>query len=223
MFSYDTSTKEIFLYDEITPDNWGGISAGDVQLALSQMGEEEITLRINSPGGVIDEGVAIFNMLKRYKGGVNVVVDSLAASMASYIALAGQSRRIAANAMFMIHKPMTVAVGNANDFMQIAEVLNKYEERMLGEYEKASTLSTEELQLALADESYYTAKEAVALGFFDTLDDENDVQMNVAALHKYANKPPEKVAALARRQALTASVAKAKMKIFDSRLKKDYK
>ena len=96
MFSFDAELGEMRIYDEIGPAWWGLIDADTVIDALAKIEGKHATVRLNAPGGSVDEGIAIYNALKRYKGGVDTVVDSVAASAASVIALAGQSRTTAA-------------------------------------------------------------------------------------------------------------------------------
>ena len=112
MFDFDLETNELHIYDEILPDGYGGVDSGSVHKALKQM-NGPITVRINSPGGHLEEGVAIYNMLQRYDGEVTTINDSLAASIASYIFMAGTDRLVAKNSLTMIHSPWTLAAGNA--------------------------------------------------------------------------------------------------------------
>jgi len=90
MFAVDTKTNEIFLYDDIGPAWLGMIDATSVIAGLKQMEGKRVLLRINSPGGSVDEGAAIYNAIKRHPGGVDVAIDGLAASIAGYIAMAGE-------------------------------------------------------------------------------------------------------------------------------------
>ncbi len=110
MFAVDTKTNEIFLYDDIGPAWLGMIDATSVIAGLKQMEGKRVLLRINSPGGSVDEGAAIYNAIKRHPGGVDVAIDGLAASIAGYIAMAGEKVTIAANARMMIHDPWTMAI-----------------------------------------------------------------------------------------------------------------
>jgi ATP-dependent protease ClpP protease subunit len=121
MFSYNTSTKEIFLYDYIGPEWFGMIDAGAVQEALNAI-PGRATVRINSGGGGVDEGIGIYEMLRRHPGGVDVVVDSSAYSIASVIMLAGESLTMARGAAAMLHSPwMMFASGNAKELRKIAQ------------------------------------------------------------------------------------------------------
>ena len=125
MYSADYETGEIFLYDAIGDPWWGMIGAENVIGDLAKMGGKRVTMRIASPGGSVDEGRLIYNAMKRYQGGVDVVVDSSAYSIASYIAMAGDRVVMAKNAMMMIHNPWTMAFGDAAELRKTADVLDK--------------------------------------------------------------------------------------------------
>jgi hypothetical protein len=107
MLQVNNKTNELLIYDVIGED-WfgGGITAKNVIAALDEFGGKRVTVRINSPGGVADEGIAIYNALKRYEGRVDTVIDSIAASAASVIALAGEKRTTSEGGRWMIHRAM---------------------------------------------------------------------------------------------------------------------
>lgn len=199
MFSFDTDTNEIFIYDEIGPAYWGLIDADMVINALKQM-SGRVTVRLNTPGGSVDEGISIYNALKRHKGGVTTVVDSLAASMGSYIMQAGEKRIVASNAMVMLHKPWTIAMGNSTDLRMTADVLDKYMERQMPDFASKSGRTVEEIAAILEAETWYTAQEAVEAGFADEVSDESDVEPNALGLSKVSSKAPEQLIAIAARQ-----------------------
>lgn len=163
----------IYLYDEI-----GGYGPGskDFLVALSQLEGVHIHLRINSPGGSVIEGTAIYNALKRHKGGLTVHIDALAASMASVIAMAGDRVYIAENAMIMIHNPWTEGTGDANEFRKQADLLDKLRGALIGAYQKKTGLSKEELEKMMDEETWLDATEAVALGFADAIEEEDKTQ-----------------------------------------------
>lgn len=173
--------SEIWIYDDIGPDYWGLVSAKRVVNELQAIGKgKPVTVRINSPGGDVVEGQAIYNALRRHSeegGAVTIEVDSLAASMASYIAMAGDTIRIAENAMFMIHLPWTVALGNADQLRQTADVLDKFGESAANVYSKRSGQDVAKIVEMLKAETWITAQEAIDLG----LADEIGTALNVAA------------------------------------------
>lgn len=162
MFDIDTATGEMFLYDEIGPGYMGMIDGSTVIAALAKYKKKQrVTARINSPGGSVDEAIAIYNALERHPGGVDVIVDSLAASAASYIAMVGERISIAANAAIMIHSPWTLAVGNADELRRTADLLDKYESRLVQGYGKRMQISDEEVSALLMAETWYVGGEAV--------------------------------------------------------------
>lgn len=201
MFSYDLDSSEINIYDELGPAWWGLIDAQTVTNALDQMKGKHVTVRLNTPGGSVDEGIAIYNALVRHKGGVTTVVDSLAASMGSYLLQAGEERRVASNAMVMIHDPWTITMGNATALRKDAETLDKYALRMIPDYAKRSGKSDDDILAIMAEESWYAGKEAVDAGFADVVEEYAQgraVQPVMAGLHRVCGKIPESLKQLQR-------------------------
>ena len=116
---------DLWLYDEIGP--WG-TTASDVAAALAGLAPtDRVTLRINSPGGDVFDGLAIYNLLRGHPGGVDVVVDGLAASAASFIAMAGSSVTMLAHTRMMIHDAIGFAFGNAADMRELAALRQERE------------------------------------------------------------------------------------------------
>jgi ATP-dependent Clp protease protease subunit len=165
MYQSDLETGEIFLYDAIGSSFWGMIDAATVLPDLARMAGRKVTLRISSPGGSVDEGRAIFNALKRHQGGVDVVVDSSAYSIASYIAMAGDRVVMAKNAMMMVHNPWTMAMGSAAELRKTADVLDKYRDSILDAYMDRTKKDRKKIMAILDAETWYTANEAVSAGF----------------------------------------------------------
>lgn len=166
-----SSDAEISIYDNI---GGFGISANEFIAELDSLGEdvETINLRIASGGGSIVEGNTIYNALKRHGARVVTHIDSLAASMASVIAMAGDEVRMAENALLMIHNPWTVSMGGADQLRKDADLLDKMEANIRNSYAR-SNLSAEELDAAMEAETYYTAEEAKEAGFIDEIDNAN--------------------------------------------------
>jgi ATP-dependent Clp protease, protease subunit len=165
MYQADYETGEIFLYDAIGDPYWGMIGAESVIGDLAKMGGKRITMRIASPGGSVDEGRLIYNALKRYQGGVDVVVDSSAYSIASYIAMAGDRIVMAKNAMMMVHNPWTMAMGDSSELRKVADVLDKYRDSIIDAYTDRSGKDRKQVVSILNAETWYTAQEAVDAGF----------------------------------------------------------
>jgi ATP-dependent Clp endopeptidase proteolytic subunit ClpP len=152
--------KKIYVYDSIGGE---GIMALDVIKELSDA-EGDISVHINSGGGSVSQGIAIYNALKEYNGKVHVKVDGLAASIASVIAMAGDTVTMAEGSLLMVHMPWTMIAGNANDLRKEAEVLDQHMETLIDIYASNTPLSRKEIEGMLAEETWLTAAEAHELG-----------------------------------------------------------
>jgi ATP-dependent Clp protease protease subunit len=154
----------IYIYDEIS---WFGILAEDVISQIQDLDVDTIHVRINSPGGSVFEGVAIANLLKAHKAKIVTYNDSLAASIATIIFLAGDERHVADNSLFMMHKPSSIVWGTADEMRQEAEVLDMIEGTLLTTYENASNLERSELTDMIDAETWLDAEQCVEHGFAD--------------------------------------------------------
>lgn len=175
-----TTSADLYLYIEIA--SWGSgycaHSAQSFKSELDALGEiDTLNVYINSPGGDVFEGNAIYNMLKRHKAEIIVHVDGLAASIASIIAMAGDKINMPANTMMMIHNAWTYAAGNAKDLRDIADNLDKVNTSLRQAYlNKAGYKLDEETLIQLMDnETWLTAQECFDYGLCDEV--ENDVQI----------------------------------------------
>jgi ATP-dependent protease ClpP protease subunit len=177
MFKVDGS--EIYLYDIIGPSWAGYIGSEDVIAALAENKSKRMTIRINSPGGSVDEGIAIYNALSRHAAGVNVVVDSVAASIASVIALAGETVVMASNAKLMIHDPWTFEMGNASKLRKTADVLDLYTNGLVDIYKKKTGLGESEIRDMMNAETWLSATDALAKKFIDGIDGESQLSPQV--------------------------------------------
>lgn len=155
---------EIQIYEEI---GLYGVSAKDFIDQLKAVGPRKILLRINSPGGSIFDGLAIYNQLLDHPPGVEVRIDGLAASMASVIAMAGAPVRIAENALVMIHNPNGVAAGDSETMRSLADLLDKLRGSIITAYERKTGLSSTKLTAMMEAETWLTAEEAKDLRFVD--------------------------------------------------------
>jgi ATP-dependent protease ClpP protease subunit len=164
MISVNQKTGELFLYGAVGA-SWFEDSFSSVEVidALDQIGDKRAIVRINSPGGVADEGIAIYNALKRHKAGVDTHVDALAASAASVIALAGDTRTTSAGARWMIHRALTIDIGNATQLRKTADTLETYDRSLVEIYSQYMASGTDVMAL-LDAETWYTGPEAVAAG-----------------------------------------------------------
>lgn len=151
---------ETWFGDEVTPQ----VFKNDLHA-----GSGDITLWINSPGGDVFAAAQIYNMLMDYKGDVHVVIDGLAASAASVIAMAGTTVSMSPVAMMMIHNPWTVAQGEAKDMQKVIEMLGEIKESIINAYELRTGLSRTKLSHLMDSESWFNAKKAVELGFADKI------------------------------------------------------
>lgn len=129
----------------------------------------DITVSLNSGGGDVFAGVAMYNALMEYEGNVIVRVDGLAASIASVIAMAGDKIIMSPGSMMMIHKPWTMAIGDANEMEKVKEILDGIEKSIVPIYEKRTGKKKEEIEELLNAETWLTAEEAVEMGFADEL------------------------------------------------------
>lgn len=164
------AVAEVWIYEEIGTDCWGeGLTAKKFVEDLAALEVEHIALHINSPGGSVFDGQAIYNAIQRHPATVTSHIDGLAASIASVIALAGDTVEMAQNALFMIHDPYGHTIGTSADMRQMAGVLDKVGETILGVYERKTSIDPEEIAAAMAAETWFTAAEAEAAGYVDSV------------------------------------------------------
>jgi ATP-dependent protease ClpP protease subunit len=162
----------VYLYGVIGQDWWGdGNSAKDFAQELDALAPRDIDLRINSEGGDVFEGYAIYSALNRYPGRVTAFVDGLAASAASFVALAANEVVMGAASFFMIHNAWTIALGNAAELRQIAERLDAVDDQIIGIYEKHTDRDTDAIRAALSATTWLTGPEAVEWGFASRVDE----------------------------------------------------
>ncbi len=152
----------------------------------------EITVRINSPGGDVFDGIAIYNRLKQHPAKIVVYIDGLAASIASIIALAGDEVHIGEGALYMIHLPWTMAMGNRNDIENTVNRLMDVEQQLITIYSKKTKMSRTEIQAMLEKETWMDSDQAIELGFVDQKAQES-VQIAASTIDKasWINKRPK--------------------------------
>ena len=161
------TTAEISIFDEI--GMWG-VTAKQFISDLKALGDvKDITLSLNSPGGSVFDGLAIYNALRSSGANVTVKVMGIAASIASVIAMAGKKIVMPEDTFMMVHNPWSFAIGNANDMREMADVLDKLGESLVGTYVSRTGKSAEAVKALLDAETYLTAAEAVDLGFADEM------------------------------------------------------
>lgn len=174
---------ELMLYGDISNSTWWGdeVTPKDFKKDLDALGDiKSLDIFINSGGGDVFAGQAIHSMLKRHEAYKTVYVDGLAASIASVIAMAGDKVIMPVNAMMMVHKAWTIAMGNSDDFRKLAEDMDKIDESIVATYQAKTGKDEAEINQLMQDETWMTAEEAVKNGFADEIEKEKKV---AATLH----------------------------------------
>lgn len=181
---------EIFIYEDIGEGWFGGISPKKFSDELKKLGKGVDTLyvRINSAGGSVFDGVSIYNQLKRHSARKIVDIDGVAASIASLIAMSGDEIRIAKNAYMMIHKPWTMVMGDADELLKTAELLEKIEDTILQTYIDRSKADADVLKNMMKGETWLTAEEAIEHGLADQISDYEAIYGNYN-LSRFSNIP----------------------------------
>jgi ATP-dependent Clp protease, protease subunit len=192
-FRAQAKGAEIVIYDEIGAFGTPAKAFHDELKALGPVAE--LTVRINSPGGAVFDGVAIYNALKRHDAAITVWVDGIAASIASVIAMAGDEIVVPENAMLMLHDPSGLVMGTAADMRAMAEALDRMKAGMVAAYRDKCGRDDAEIEALMAAETWLSAQEALELGLADRV----EAPVRMAAhfdLSRFRNPPPQ-LAALA--------------------------
>jgi ATP-dependent Clp endopeptidase proteolytic subunit ClpP len=184
------------------------LDARSVVKRLSAYADNEpMEIRINSAGGSVFDGMAIYNTLRGREANVRVHVDGLAASIASVIAMAGKEIVMEPGSMMMIHNPWNITIGDADDHRNSAELLDKVRDSLVAAYERRTGLSRAELTTLMDQETWMSAEEAVAFGFADRVGEES-VQAAAWQSHDlsaFVNVPGE-IRAMAKGEAMGEKV-----------------
>lgn len=219
---------EVFIYGDIGDSYWTEtVTAADFVKEISALDVDAITVRINSVGGSVPDGLAIYNAIKRHKASVTTAIDGMALSIASLIAMAGDTCEMADNAMLMIHAPWTIAMGNSVAMREQADVLDKWAEAMSTSYAAKTGKPAADMLALLTDgaDHYYTAAEAEAEGFVDAVVEAMPIAASAifpaAALSRFRSLPgqaasspaaaaaPTKEKSMTKEELLAAEQAKA--------------
>lgn len=162
-----SDSADLYFYGNIVSSWWGAWDQADqypqaVKRFLDGVKGKKLNIYINSGGGALFAGMAIYNMLKRHQGYKTVHVDGLAASIASVIALAGDKVIIPANAFFMVHRPWITASGDVDELLKMVELLESAEKAAISVYAEhlKPGVSVEEIQKLVHDETWMTGEEA---------------------------------------------------------------
>jgi ATP-dependent Clp protease, protease subunit len=166
---------EISIYDQIGDDGWGGgTTARMIAAILRNVGEKPVCISINSPGGDMFEGIAIYNLLREHKAEVTVKVRGIAASAASVIAMAGDTIIMGRGSFMMIHNAWGMVIGNRHDFTGAASQFEEFDQGMAGIYEKRTGMDRDAVAKLMDAESFLSAESAIAKGFADQLSDDEE-------------------------------------------------
>lgn len=190
-------TGDLYIYELIGGGFWSsGITAKQVTEALDKMKDiKTLNVYINSEGGDVFEGKAIYNAIKRHSARKVVHVDGIAASAATLVAMAGDEIRTAANATWMIHEVWTVAMGNASELRAAADVLEKENGSLADTYVRRTGNSAEQVREWMAAETWMNAQEALDRKFTDKITEDEEEEPAAAAatrrplLAVYKNTP----------------------------------
>lgn len=161
----DSSETTITIYGIIGEDWYGeGVTVNRIDAALRSIGDRPVTVYINSPGGDMFEGIAIYNRLREHSQKVTTKVLGIAASAASVIYLAGEDREVASSAFLMIHNCWCCMCGNRHALRDVADDMEEFDAAMADLYAETSGQSSEDMAGMMDDESYIRGKRAVELG-----------------------------------------------------------
>ena len=217
---------DVWIYGDIG-ESWSGdsVTAKDLSDELKKLaGVKEITLRLNSPGGNVFDGLAMYNSLKKFPAKIITEIDGMALSIASIVALAGDEVRMAGNAVYMIHNPWTMAAGDAVEMRKIADQLDLVRDSLAGTYvaKTKEQSSLEQISDWMNAETWFNADEALKAGFVDQITDPIEIaaKYDLSRYH-YKNRPviADKIA-MPQDKAMRAMVGRMAMKIQQRRLNK---
>lgn len=219
-----SSTGTLYLYDAIGSDGMTGIGERDVVEALAQLrsaGHSDLEVRVSSPGGSVFAGLAIYRAISEWKGKKTCMVDSLAASAASFIMLACDKVLIAPQALVMVHEAAGIAIGNAADMEATAALLRKANDSIVGIYSTRTKMDPDQARAYMSAETWFSAQDAVAAGLATAvLEDERAPvsamsETAAAVLNTFKNPPPE-----VRRLAQPEALLRLEMRLLREKLSK---
>ncbi|HET7412604.1 MAG TPA: head maturation protease, ClpP-related [Pararhizobium sp.] len=163
----------ITIFDVIGEDFWtgAGVTAKRVSAALRAIGERDVVVKINSPGGDMFEGIAIYNLLRAHPAKVTVEVLGWAASAASIIAMAGDEIRMGLGTFMMVHNAWGIVIGNRHDMREVAEMFDGFDAAIADIYEARTGMKRSGIEKLMDAETFMGPSEAVKNGFADVVDD----------------------------------------------------
>jgi ATP-dependent Clp protease protease subunit len=185
----------IYLYDVIVADDyWGGVSALAFAKALNDITAPNIDLRINSPGGDVFAARAIAQAIAEKDSIITCYIDGVCASAATLPVIAASASYITDGGLFMIHRAWTMAFGNKNDLLEIADLLERTDNSIAQTYAQKTGKNAEEMLVLMDAETYLYGQEAVDMGFITAINDKNNqknqIDWNFSA-YKNQPKPPD--------------------------------
>lgn len=206
---------ELMLYGDIASSSWYGdeVTPGKFKADMDALGDvSELKVFINSGGGDAFAGQAIHSMLKRHKAHTTAYIDGIAASAASVIAMAADTIIMPSNAMMMIHKAWTIAIGNADEMRKLAADMDKVDESLATVYVEKTGQEHDQVVEWLAAETWMTAQEALDRGFCDQIEESKKVAASLNGnvldmngqtidLSRYHNAPIQSIVTMANKPA----------------------
>lgn len=203
----------ITMLDIIGDDGMGGgVSAKRIAAALRAIGNRDITVQINSPGGDMFEGIAIYNLLRVHPARIMVEVLGIAASAASIIAMAGDNIRMAPSSFLMLHNAWGVVIGNRHDMAEAAALFERFDGALADIYAARSGMARSEIAALLDAETFLTAEEAVAAGMADTIAGETAAATDVSAQVRPDIQAKRRIDAALAQQGIPRSERRAMLK-----------
>lgn len=193
--SEDSAT--LYIYGDITSIKWfeNDVCVYDLAKEIGDLNGKALTVRINSYGGEVAEGLAIYNLLKSYEGEVTTICDGFACSAASVVFMAGTKRIMPRSSLLMIHNAWTRASGDADDLRKAADDLEKITQPSVEIYTSVSNLDADEIKAMMDAETWFDADEALGYGFATEISEEaamQSVKDGILAKTVFKNKQLEK-------------------------------
>lgn len=187
----------LYIYGDITSIKWfeNDVCVYDLAKEIGDLNGKSLTVRINSYGGEVAEGLAIYNLLKSYEGEVTTICDGFACSAASVVFMAGAKRIMPRSSLLMIHNAWTRASGDADDLRKAADDLEKITQPSVEIYTSVSNLDADEIKAMMDAETWIDADEALGYGFATEISEEaamQSVKDGILAKTVFKNKRLEK-------------------------------
>lgn len=191
-----TDEATIYLYDVIVSDDWfGGVTPLAFAKQLAGISAATIHLRINSPGGDVFAARAMQQAMREHSSKFIAHIDGIAASAATFLVMSADESVISQGSMFMVHNAWSIAMGNAKDFVDMANLLTKIDGSISADYVNKTGQSEQQIKEWMDAETYFMDQEAVDAGFVNAVADKNDVKNKISwDLSAYQAPPEQKTA-----------------------------